>query len=429
MAFSDRIFFTPAGAAAGAAALVVLVRALSSRNVYEIALGAAALGCGAALLFTGIWRSRRLAGLEPAWKPPSPCRANSGAGMPVAGFGAKAPPPFFRLHFVVKGRFYPAASDRSAPVRAETSLPRGADTATVHLDFPLSGLFRGRGACRLRDVFGLFSFPCGTAPERVFAVRSGPCAKRGVPLRAYSGAEDRRVKNADEERYYMREYAPGDRFRDINWKTSERIDLLVTRISPDNQEKINRIEVRFRNFGPAGPEASLGDLWLLDRAKARLARFLRTVTEEEAGGYVFAVQAAQESWEIRSDEELEAFLERLAALPFAAPRNEDPPAPGENGALYVFSTACDAGLPGFLLARQTRLAALFLVRFRRGKRGKDGKEAKEAKEKSETLFIKDFLARGFRPLPRWFLPYRERDVSVPAIPGCRVEIEYGEVRL
>ena len=99
----------------------------------------------------------------------------------------------------------------------------------------------------------------------------------------------------------MREYAPGDRFRDINWKSSERIDTLITRISPDNQEKVSRLEVYFRNFGPAGEKgksrAALKDLWLLDRAKARLAQFLRTVKEEHAS-FVFHVLTAQDTLDI-----------------------------------------------------------------------------------------------------------------------------------
>jgi hypothetical protein len=430
MAFRAKFFFTPQGAAAAALSLIVLARALSSRNVYEIVLGAAAAGCGIGIFFTGFWRSRRLAALEPAWKAPMPVRAGSGAGMAVAGLGVRVPP-FFRLHFVVKGRFFPAASGKPALVRAETSARPGEDTASLDLDFPLSGLFKGQGACRLRDVFGLFSFACGTVQERAFPVQSAPCMKKNVYVNAYSGAEDRRVKNADEERYYMREYAPGDRFRDINWKSSERIAMLITRISPDNQEKVNRIEVCFRNFGPVQKEASLRDLWLLDRSKARLAQFLRSFKEEQSK-YAFSVSAAQEAWEIRSPEELEGFLDRLAALPFAPPRNDAPPPPGGcKGALYVFSTACDPGLPAFLLARQPNIAALFLVRpFRRKRNAAQGEAGKKHEtQKHETRSLRDFPARGFLPLPRWFIPGKERDISLPSFLGSRVEIDYGEVTL
>ena len=435
MGFPRRLFFTPSGMAALGAALFVLVRGLSARGVYEIVLGAVSLGCAGGLFCMGLWRSRGLAGLEPAWKIPSPSRANSGEGMWVAGLGAPVPP-FFRLHFVVKGRFFPGAGEHSCPVRSELSLSRGADAALLDLDFPLSGLFWGQGVCRLRDVFGLFSFPCGVPQERSFPVRSAPCEKKRVILRSYSGAEDRRFKTAEEERYYMREYAPGDRFRDINWKSSERIAMLITRISPDNQEKVSRIEARFRNFGPTHG-ASLGDLWLLDRAKARLAQFLRDAQGEQAN-YVFSVNAAQNTWEIRTPEELEDFLDQLPSLPFAPPRNEDypPPSPGDSGALYVFSTACDPGLSGFLHSQRPRVAALFLVRaprkfFPQGEKGeKGGKEEKNKKtDKTEILSIRDFPARGFMPPPRWCIPREERDVHIPSFLGSRVEIDYGDVTL
>jgi hypothetical protein len=302
------------------------------------------------------------------------------------------------------------------------------------MDFPLSGLFQGEGSCRLRDIFGFFSFPCGLPQRRSLAVRSAPCLKKPVRINAHSGAEDRRNKNAnDEERYYMREYAPGDRFRDINWKSSERLDSLITRISPDNQEKISRIEVYFRNYGPAGGrrglkrdflanQASLEDFWLLDRAKARLAQFLRSLKEEQAA-YVFHVRAAQGAWDIADQDELETFLDELAGLPFFPPQNEGPLAGasgGSLGELYVFSTACDAGLPAFLLARQTMPVFLFLARAAGpGIRSED----------IESISLRDFTAKGFIPSPYWLAPRPGRVLNPPQLPGGKMEIDYAEARL
>jgi hypothetical protein len=269
----------------------------------------------------------------------------------------------------------------------------------------MSGVFHGEGACRLRDILGFFSFPCGLVQHRSLAVQSSPCLSKPFRIDAHSGAEDRRNKTAnDEERYYMREYAPGDRFRDINWKSSGRIDTLITRISPDNQEKVSRIEVYFRNYlstGKAlrgkGLHAGLEDLWLLDRAKARLAQFLRAVKAEQAA-YVFNIRAAQRSWDIKDQDELDRFLEELASLPFVSSRNdgmtgtlgEVPPlAPGE---LYVFSTAADGGLPAFLLARQALPVYVFFSR---------PPVPGSSPETVEKLRIRDFAANGFIPAPQW----------------------------
>jgi hypothetical protein len=426
--------FSPAGFAVLVFALFILIRSLSSRNAYEIVLSASALGLWILLYFTGSRKARRLAGLEPGWKPPAPLPAKAVEETLVTGLDIPLPW-FFRLHFSVRGRFFPAGGREGCPVLAETSAPRKGP-ARLSMDFPLSGVFHGEGACRLRDIFGFFSFPCGLSQRRSLAVRSAPCLKKPFRISAHSGAEDRRNKNAsDEERYYMREYAPGDRFRDINWKSSERIDSLITRISPDNQEKISRIEVHFRNYGPAGGpgspglkrgflknRASLEDLWLLDRAKARLTQFLRSVREEQTA-YIFRVRAAQGVWDIEDQDELEAFLDELAGLPFSPPQNDDagsPLASGPLGELYVFSTACDAGLPAFLLARQTMPVFLFLA-----KPAVPGVRA----DNIENLSLRDFAARGFVPSPLWLFPRPGRVLNPPQIPGGKTEIDYAEARL
>jgi len=207
----------------------------------------------------------------------------------------------------------------------------------------------------------------------------------------------------------MREYTPGDRFRDINWKSSEKIDALITRISPDNQEKVSRIEVYFRNFGPA-EKPSLEALWLLDRAKARLSYFLRSLKEHQSS-YIFRVSAAVGSWEIEDDEDLDAFLEELASLSFSPPRYET--ATMGAGQLYIFSTSCDAGLQGFLLACSHRPVTLFLVQ--------NGKSAE-----LETLRLRDFPAKGCILNPRLLMRGKVKRLGVQA---GRVEMSYAETKI
>jgi hypothetical protein len=394
-----------------------------ARNAYEIVLASAVLCVWLVLYVFGAWGARRLATLEPDW-PPGAVTANIAVETLITGLDRPIPW-FFRLHFTVKGRFFPAGENSGCAVFAETSAPRGAASAPLSLRFPMSGVFQGEGACRLRDILGFFSFPCGNAQRRSFPVQSSPCLVKPFRIDAYSGAEDRRNRTStDEERYYMREYAPGDRFRDINWKSSDRIDTLITRISPDNQEKVSRIEVYFRNYrsvaavtgrGRAGDRASLEDLWLLDRAKARLAQFLRAVKEEQAA-YIFHVRSAQGTWDIKDTDELEQFLDELAAIPFAPLGNEDA---GAGGELYVFSTACDGGLPAFLLARQTAPTYVFLARP--PVRGTAG-------EGVDRLHARDFAFDGFVPDPRWlFFPKSRGNGALNVQPGSLL-VDYAEAR-
>jgi hypothetical protein len=409
----------PAGLAAALAALALLFRSLAVRNAYEIVLSSALLGLWLILLAVGTWAARKLAGLEPGWKPPVPLTAASTEETLITGLGGPVPR-FFRLHYRIQGRFYPEGSLESCGGSAETAVPRKENRARLSLSFPMAGLFRGEAGCRLRDIFGFFSFHCGLPQTRILHIRSAPCPGTSFKVNAQSGAEDRHAQNApDEERYYMREYAPGDRFRDINWKSSDRIDTLITRISPDHQEKVSRVEVYFRNYGPAGlspsGRPSPGELWLLDRAKARLARFLRTLMDERAS-YVFALHWAGGFREIQDEPGLESFLDELAVLPFSPPRNGEPDfAPA--GKLYVFSTSCDAGLPAFLAARQGGSFVLFLVQPAGGETGSAA---------VQTFHLRDFPARNMTPPFRWLGARKPRRMGLPA--GA-IEIDYAEVRL
>ena len=405
--------FTPPGFAVLVMGLVLLIRSLSARNAYEILLSAVMLVIWVTLGLVGLWRARRAALPEPMWKPPFPFAANTQEETLITGLGFAAPW-FFRLHVIVRGRFFPSGAVDGCPVFVETTVPRRSHSVTLSISFPMSGTFRGEVSCRLKDIFSFFSFRCGTKQQRTVNVVAAPVLRKQLKMVPQSGAEDRRTKSSDdEERYYMREYAPGDRFRDINWKSSERVDTLITRISPDTHEKTCRIEVYFCNYGPS--RASLGELWLLDRAKARLAQFLRLLKESD-DGYIFDVHTAQGNWELKEKDELELFLEKLAGFPFS-PAAEENPVTSDPGELYVFSTACDESLHSFLFACHPRPVSLFL-----SESAAPGQNPDEV----ETLAIRDFPLAGCIPSPKWFFRKKLRRLSVSA---GRVEKDYAGVRL
>jgi len=445
--------FTPAGAAVLVIALIILIRSLLARNSYEIVFSCAAL---LTLLFTGIfgaWKARKFESLEGGWKPPFPMTANAGEDTLITGLDAPVPL-FFRLHFIIRGRYFPSGFRNNGqlsaspekgiffpggcPISVETSVPRGQTQVLLPFDFPMSGVFHGDGFCRLRDIFGFFSFPCGVTRQRTVNIRSAPCFGKSYHINPQSGAEDRRNKNStNEERYYMREYTPGDRLRDINWKSSEKIDSLITRISPDNQEKVTRIEVYFRNYGLVNTKkkgrrsnnsmaqsVSLESLWLLDRAKARLSHFLRSIMEQDSS-FIFSVRTAQGTREIEDQDDLEVFLEELAGISFSPPQNEGAvplASQGVQSELYVFSTACDFGLPGFLVACNPQPVSLYLVQPAQ-KRKKA--EAKKTGKKIETLYVRDFFEKGCIPFPEWM---RNNKIKPLGAHANRTEMMYAEIK-
>jgi hypothetical protein len=411
---------TPAGFAVIAIALVLLIRSLTIRNAYEIVLSAVVTLLWVVLYAAGRWGKRRLSAMEPNWKPPSPLTANTQEETLITGLGFPAPW-FFRLHVIIEGRFFPSGDPEGCPVFLETAVAERSPSASIRLSFPMSGVFQGEGSCRLKDIFGFLSFHCGVPQQRTVNVMCPPTVRKQLRVDPQSGAEDRRSKTSDdEERYYMREYAPGDRFRDINWKSSERIATLITRISPDTHERTCRIEVYFRNYGPTGAtaraltRASLEELWLLDRAKARLAQFLRLLKESD-DKYIFTVYTAQDTWDLESKEELEAFLEKLAALPFSPAVNQSPLAIMA-GELFVFSTACDRGLQSFLITCNPRPVTVFLVESADDKR----------RDEAETLAVSDFTSAGCVPLPGWLFRRDKRRLTVAA---DHIERDYADTCL
>jgi len=399
---AKRLVFTPIGGAVLVIALLGLIRSLINRNSYEIVLTCAALLILLCLFITGFWKSKKLKLLEPGWIPPFPMTANVGSDLQfqtkITGLNASVPL-FFRQHFYIRGRFL--CTKKGCHVSVETSVPRSETSAHIILDFPMSGLFLGDGYCRLRDIFGFFSFPCGLPQHRTVNIRCAPCFGKKTHINAQTGAEDQRNKPAaDIERYYMREYTPGDRFRDINWKSSEKIDTLITRISTDNQEKVSRLEIHFRNYGPV--DASLHAFWLLDRSKARLSYFLRSLMEQ-SNSFIFDVRAAGKNWEIKDNNDLGLFFEDLACLAFTPVKHETS-VPLNTGDLYVFSTACDIGLAGFLLLNNPRPVTLFMVQ----------PVVTGIEKDIELLKISDFLNKGCIPSLRWFSQKKVQPLAVHA---------------
>ena len=416
-----QLVFTPSGGAVLVISLIGLIRSLVMRNSYEIVIFCAALFLLLALGAAGAWKSWKLKSMDAGWKPPFPMTACAAEETEITSLDPQTPgssiPLFFRLHYIIKGRFFPSDAE-SCPVLVETSVPRKNTSAKIALDFPMSGVFRGEGFCLLRDIFGFFSFNCGQRQQRTVMVRSSPCFGKKPIINAQTGAEDRRSKpSADEERYYMREYTPGDRLRDINWKSSEKIDSLITRISTDNQEKITRIEVHFRNYGA---DAFLESLWLLDRAKAQLSYFLRTLMEQNSS-FVFDVYGAGKNWEIEDMDDLENFFEELSGLSFMPLKNENFSGAQNKGDIYVFSTACDSGLQGFLLANSQRPVSLFLIQ----PAGIEKSEECETIIKTEILNLRNFTAMGCGIPPRWLARGKVKPLAVQT---GKTDVFYAKVK-
>ncbi len=345
---------TLAGTLVAAAAFFLLGRGLAQANPYAVFLALLAAVVLALLILAGRLQAAACARRQFQWD----CSATLVARRPGTEQAIHAPEarllPFFRVQFRFGGLL---AVGNGTVVRLTRSLSFAAPgTHPLPLHLPLCGKLAARGHFWVRDVFGLTRARFGEELERSLTVL--PAWITPEPPRLVEpagGFEDKSMRKAsEEEKYFMREYQPGDRFRDINWKVSSRLQELITRISPVTQEKTRLLAVDFRHYRSEGPE-SLESVLHLDYLKSWLLAFLRGLKSANER-LQFRVRTAAGSRLLATAEDIELFAEELAEL-----RYQSDPGPGteEAGELFVFSTPFDKGLPLYLAARPLARAQVF----------------------------------------------------------------------
>ncbi len=409
--------FTWGGAVLFGAAAVVLGWGLAESNPYDIVLAGLVLTVLSVLALVGILAARLHAGIEARWMVPERPAAGGDGGEQRISCSSVRLPYFFRLHYEIRGTFDPARGT-SLRVFTDGCSIRG-EEIVLDLRFPLSGVFEGAGRNSVRDVFGLVRIPFGESQSRRIAVM--PAAGDGRPsvrIEALSGDEEKQSRrSSDDDRYFMREYAPGDRFRDINWKVSSRLAQLMTRVSPLSQERTRTLLVDFRNYGP--PIPPMAALWALDRLKSRFILFLRTMRDEHPE-FRFRIRTSGGIDTLETEQDFGEFVSRLPGLGFESPseaaRGSDPRDEYSRGEVFVFSTVFDSSLQGFLLSRSEEVSDLFLAVLGRSSSGE-----------SETFRLRSLFADGFLPKRLVLRGGVAASGSFPRPARGTVEILYTEV--
>ena len=256
--------------------------------------------------------------------------------------------PFFRLHVVLDSKL---VVGRKARFRYHREISgRGGQIVELPQYYAASGVLHSHIRVAVKDVFGLTRGMLPIRLSKSLTVQPALITDRQTPrVDAQKGDENKsRMKSSDIERYFMREYIPGDRHRDINWKASSRFAELFTRISPVTQEKTRIINVHFRPYTSMGGD-SLRSVYFLDQCKSVLLYFLKAVKQEHHE-YQFLVYVGNDARELESEEDIDQFASEIAAIHYRNPRGEelrdiDDLHPGDT---YVFTTAYDTALPGFI---------------------------------------------------------------------------------
>jgi hypothetical protein len=423
---------TPAGTLLAAAGFYLLGRGLAQDNPYAVVLGVLALAVPALLAAAGRLQAASCARGQLLWDCSAPLISRRpGTEQAIHGPEARILP-FFRVQFRFSGRL---SVGRGAGVRLSRKAAfSGGGAHPLPLHLPLCGELSARGQYCVRDVFGLTRARFGEEPEHALTVL--PAWITPEPPRLVEpagGFEDKSLRRAsEEEKYFMREYQPGDRFRDINWKVSGRLQQLITRISPVTQEKTRLLSVDFRHYRAGGGE-SLESVLHLDYLKSWLLAFLRGLKAANER-LQFRVRTGASAQLLATEEDIERFAGELSGLQF-----QQDPGPGAEeataGELFVFSTPFDRGLAGYLAARP--LARAYVFRTARGRAAPAGappgaeargrKPGRKDRPVERALFPPD-LAEAF--LPGLWALRRERAPDSPALPhAAALEEALLDVRL
>ncbi len=347
----------------------------AARNPYALLLAVTALAVLLVLSVLGRLQAIRLGGAELDWdSSPALTAREPSRDQRLVGRTPRTLP-FFRAHFRLRGRLR-VGRGAFLHVAKEVAVEgegRGALRQALPLLLPVCGIMNASGRFLVRDVFGLTGSRFGEQMQRALTVRPASFGSRvTAAVQPAFGEEDQsRRKSQEEEKYFMREYMPGDRFRDINWKVSSRLDELITRISPLSQEKTSLVEVELRNYRRERPE-SLESVAHLNLLKSWLLAFLRRMKAQEQG-IQFRIRSGSGTVMVTDEQELERFQRDLGGLFF-----QGDPYGGQlevaAGELFVFSTPFDHGLAGLLAGHPGVRFHVFRTAFPRGDASWAGRE-------------------------------------------------------
>ncbi len=246
---------------------------------------------------------------------------------------------FFRIHFNIRGKL---KTGRSADFfyRHEQSVSRGG-TTDIEMYFPLSGSLEVRGDLAVRDIFGLTVSFTGEKENRRIPVLAPVFPDRPASSFTVSMSYEssKKTQSSEEEKYYMREYMPGDRMKDINWKASFRLSEMITRISPVSPEPSKLIEIEFRNFSYLKKD-TVQSLVHLNFIKSWLISFLYAM-KNKYPEYRFRIKDSRDVHLVENIGDIEKLARHIAMLGYAGSTEEAPydSVPGQEK--YIFSTPYD----------------------------------------------------------------------------------------
>ena len=292
------------------------------------------------LIFIRLWviRQRRI---ESLWERGKKLTARSKGIYLKLKINGKMPPYFFRYHVVVRGyldvgkknKFY-YSLEASSSADGEIKVP---------IYFPLSGTLEVKTFLLIRDILGFLRTRTGFSERISFPIEPLVFENR-PPITRYKSSSMKNnlnQKQADEDKFYMREYIPGDRMKDVNWKASLRIGKLITRISPQSSVDSYLLVLELRNLSYLEKDSPLS-LMHLNLLKSWFLSFLQQMLRENPS-YRFIVLTNEDEYSIETSNDIDNFGRTLSRLHYSEQKQWNTRGP-QVPERFVFSTGFDPSL-------------------------------------------------------------------------------------
>jgi len=314
-------------------------------NAYALFFSVLSLVVLTLLFLDGVFQALRALGIHLMWDS-APLVSRFPGSFQKVITGQISLHPFYRLHFILTGRLQ-AGRGAQMFVHSEGVSATGGEIL-VPVYFPVCGEFFADGRLFIRDIFGFTKARIAYQEGRTVVVRA-PFFPMDLPVRLQSifHTDGAKKKNtSEEEKYYMREYIPGDRLKDINWKASFKIQELITKISPVSPEETRLLHISFRNYAPAGTD-TLESIMHLNYLKSWLISFIASVKKEHPD-YRFRIATGSGALFVETDADLAGLSRDISALTYAPEGRHLDESEKNAHEIFIFTTRFDTGLPAYL---------------------------------------------------------------------------------
>ena len=339
--------------------------AYSTANLYALLLAVPCLVfITAQCAFIRLW-SLRIKNLELLWDSDQNLVSRKPESKINLKLRAPSIPYFFRYH--IQSHATLKVGEKAKFYYSLDGISNSEGDVRIEAYFPLCGHFLMEAKIVIRDILGLSRTRMEPKQCRNFTIRPPIIGDENfvIPKNATSMESRQRQKQADEEKYYMREYIPGDRLKDVNWKASLRVGEMITRISPISLEKSQLIYIELRNISNLKNDTPLS-LLQLNIAKSWLFSFVVQMRQENPA-YHFLITSVNEEYKISNDKDIKKFSLELAELNYVKKRYWTIKNP-DISEKFIFTTSFDSS---FLdLSKEKSKCYVFQVVNSRNRRAK-----------------------------------------------------------